>query len=220
MICPKCNGTIEDGSKFCRHCGAAVSEPAATASPSKPAGKLTAPADDARGVGADVYGDPKHERQVWQGRPAWRSYYGIWATWALLSAVVLGAAYKWKAPDSPAVWLALLCVLGAAVAILVREAMFVLSYRYRLTTQRLFIHRGILSRTTDQTELMRVDDVRLRQGVIDRLVNTGDVEVMGTDETDDVVILKSVSAPAEVAEALRVHVHGARSKRTLMVEQV
>jgi membrane protein YdbS with pleckstrin-like domain len=219
MDCPKCRGTIEDDSTYCKHCGARVREPEAA---DRPASSPKSPfsLDESVDLAKKVYHDPKYERQVWEGRPAWRSYYGVWAVWVLSSAAAVGAAYKWRESGSPVVTLVWLFVLGAAVAIWVREALFVFSLRYRLTTQRLFIHRGILTRVTDQMELIRVNDVRLRQGVVDRLVNTGDVEVMGTDETHDVITLQSVSAPAEVTEALRMHVRGARGKGALLIEQI
>lgn len=223
MNCPKCKIKIEDDSAYCKHCGTSVGGAGRAPAPS-PAESLVSAAGIASSGDAsgkeDVYRDPKLEKEVWQGRPAWRSYYGLWALWALGSAVVLGAAYKWKAPGSPAVWLAWFVVAGAAVALLVREALFVLSLGYRLTTQRLFIRRGIISRVTDQMELVRIDDVRLKQGIIDRLVNTGNVEVMGTDATDQALTLESISDPQQVVEALRLHVRGTRSKGTLQVEQV
>ena len=224
MICPKYKITIDDDSAFCKHCGATLPGAGQTPEPS-PAERLSSPTGgplspgDASGK-EDVYRDPKFEKHIWQGRPAWRSYYGLWALWALASAVILGAAYKWKESGSAAVWLAWFVVVGTAVAILVREALFVLSLSYRLTTQRLFIRRGIIRRVTDQMELVRIDDVRLKQGLIDRLVNTGDVEVMGTDQTDQALMLESIVGPQEIVEALRLHVRGARSKGTLQVEQV
>jgi hypothetical protein len=67
---------------------------------------------------------------------------------------------------------------------------------------------------------VRVDDVRVRQGIVDRLVNTGDVEIIGSDKTDDTVWLENVSAPSEVAESLRRNVRAARGKGTLFVENV
>ena len=217
MNCPKCNQPIDDQCRFCQHCGGPVSRQTSEPEPAERLG--LAPAERDPG-GEDVYHDPEQERQVWEGRPAWRSQYGIWAAWALGSAMLLGAAIKWKASDSIAVELTLLLVLGTGIAILVREALFVFGFRYRLTTQRLFVHRGILTRVTDQMELIRVNDVRLRQGVVDRLVNTGDVEIMSTDETDETVTLQSIGAPAEAAEAVRLHVRQSRKKNTLLVEKI
>jgi len=169
---------------------------------------------------ADVYRDPKHEKQVWQGRPAWRSFWGFWMLWLVVSAICLILSYRWVGTESWLFKTALLLVAGTAVGIFVGELLWVLGRRYRLTTQRLFVYRGILTRVTDQMELMRVDDVRLRQGVIDRIVNTGNIDVLGTDETDDDVTLESVGTPAEVAEMLRLHVRGVRSKGTLLVENI
>lgn len=223
MICPKCKITIEEDSAFCKHCGANIQGAGATAEPAaeRPAGPAgPSPAGGEGAAREDVYRDPKFEKQVWSGRPAWRSRYGTWALWAIVSAVILGAAYKWRASSSITLSIAWIVIVGIAVVILVREALLVLSLAYRLTTQRLFVRRGIFSRVTDQVELVRVDDVRLRQGLVDRLVNTGDVEVISSDPSDPKLILEAINAPHEVAESLRTHVRGARSRGTVFVEQV
>ena len=218
MNCPRCNTVIEDDSKFCKHCGRPIEAGAAGASPSEavPAAPKSEQADKA----PDVYRDPKYEKQVWEGRPAWRSYWGLWVLWAILSLIGVFGSYRWSGSDSALFRAVLLIAAGAAVALFIREALRVLSLRYRLTTQRLFIHKGLLTRVTDQLELVRVDDVRLRQSIVDRIVNTGSVEVIGTDNTDPDFTLESIRAPAEVAEALRMHVRGTRTKGTLFVENV
>jgi len=113
-----------------------------------------------------------------------------------------------------------LLVAASGITLLVREALVVYGSRYRLTTQRLFYDQGILTRVTDQLELIRVDDVRLRQGIVDRIVDTGDVEVMGTDATDTRLVLQAVSEPSVVAEHVRRHVRNARGRQTLFVESV
>ena len=219
MNCPRCNTAIDDDSKFCKHCGATLgAEPAAGSSAEVP--KAAAPKADSAERGPDIYRDPKYEKQVWEGRPAWRSYWGLWLLWAAASIVCMYASNRWAGSDSALFRVVLLLAAGAAVALFIREALLVLSLRYRLTTQRLFIHKGIITRVTDQVELVRVDDVRLRQGVIDRIVNTGDVEVIGTDNTEPTCTLESIRTPAEVAEALRMHVRGVRSRGTLFVENV
>ncbi len=221
MVCPKCMVEINADSLFCRFCGTAVADP-----PDSPASaqgaekKITPSSGAAREPSTDPYRDPSMEQEVWGDRPSWRSDYGLFAAWALVGAVLLGWALKNYEAGSPAVSLALLAVLGGGVVLVVREFLLVMSLRYRLTTQRLFIHRGLITREIDQMELMRVDDVRVRQGVVDRLVNTGDIEIISTDATDKTVTLRSVSDPASVAEALRRHVRGTRSKGTLQVEHI
>lgn len=220
MTCPKCQQSLDDDSKFCRHCGAPVAPPSGAAKLTRP----TLPVAGAKGDQADkataAYRDPKEEKPVWEGRPAWRSYWGHWLFWMLASLVCIVLTHKWAGGESALFKAVLLLVLGAAVAMLVRQALLLFSLRYRLTTQRLFLYRGIISRTTDQMELMRVDDVRLRQTLTDRIVNTGDVEILGADATDPKLVLEAINEPGRVAELLRLHVRGMRSKGTLLVENL
>lgn len=217
MNCPKCRAEIEGDSKFCKNCGATVES---ATSPTMGTPSPIEAAASAGPRGPDPYRDPALEKQVWQGRPAWRAYFGIWMLWLIGSLVGLYLAHKYTVEDSfwrKALWM----LIGAsAIVLLVREALVILGQRYRLTTQRLFLHRGILTQVTDQLELVRVEDVRLRQGVIDRLVNTGDIEIISSDETDNKLVLQSVCTPAEVAEHVRRNVRGARGKGTLFVENV
>ncbi|MBX3396842.1 MAG: PH domain-containing protein [Phycisphaerae bacterium] len=168
----------------------------------------------------DVYRDPRLEQSIWQARPAWRASTGSWFMLILISGGGLYAASRFGGGDRSLVQVAWIFVVGAAVTMLAREALVVFGFRYHLTTQRLFLHRGVLTRVTDQLELIRVDDVRVIQGVIDRIVNTGRIEIYSSDATDESFTLESISAPMEVAEAIRLHVRGARSKGTLSVEQV
>ena len=221
MTCVKCHAEIEADSKFCKSCGAPINDVAAAHAASAPpatadSNPLTAGAIRA----SDPYRDPALEKQIWQGRPAWRAYYGVWLLWLLGSIGVLYAALKWTIAGSTWRTTAWLLIGASALALLVREGLTIFSRRYRLTTQRLFLHRGILTQTTDQLELVRVEDVRLRQGVMDRIVNTGNIEIISSDETDNRLVLQSVSAPAEVAEHVRRNVRGARGKGALFVENV
>lgn len=168
----------------------------------------------------DVYRDPQFEQPIWQGRPTWRASMGLWTLWFLISGCCLYGASRYTAGDSSLVQVTWIFVVGSAVMILVREALVVYGMSYHLTTQRLFIHRGILTRVSDQMELVRIDDVRLMQSLTDRLMNTGNVEIFSSDESEENINLKSISAPVEFAEAIRLHVRGARSKGTLSVESL
>ncbi len=213
MKCPKCNASITPDSRFCKYCGAATTPPLGPAEQ-----RATAAAPD--GKPPDVHRDPDQEQAVWRGRPAWRSFLGAWAAWLVVGLGCVIAAYRHSGGESPLFAVVVIFVCGAGVALWVRQALIVYGLSYQLTTQRLFVHRGILTRTTDQLELLRVDDVRLRQGVIDRVVATGSLDIFGTDATDEHLTLRSVPAPMDVAEAIRRNVRAVRSKGTLAVERV
>lgn len=107
-----------------------------------------------------------------------------------------------------------------AVALLTRQLLIIFGVRYRLTSQRIFIDRGILSLVTDQTELIHVDDVRIRRSLIQRLCRVGTIEVASNESEDDSVTLESIETPEEVSEALRRSVQAIRMRKTLFVESV
>lgn len=237
MNCPKCHFTIESDSRFCKYCGAALAAGnAAAAEPMTPPGKSPAAAPAAPSTGndplsaaakdakpGDLHRDPAMEKDVWEGRPSWRAYYGTWFLWLVVVIALLILVYRSTEPTQSK-WdlrgVSWLVAAASAVALFVRQFLVIYGQHYRLTTQRLFMNRGILSRVTDQLELVRVEDVRLRQGIIDRVVNTGRVEIISSDQTDQDLTLESVADPAQVAEHVRRNVRGARGKGSLFVENV
>ena len=95
----------------------------------------------------------------------------------------------------------------------------IISRRYRLTSQRLFIERGILNQTIDQTELIRVDDVRLEKTLIDRVFGLGTVSLLSTDVTDRLVVIEGIDNADRVAEAVRTNMRTQRGK-ALFVENL
>jgi membrane protein YdbS with pleckstrin-like domain len=217
MDCPRCLTAIDPDSRFCKHCGATIqtySEKIALAPKQQPP---TAPAPAPQ---PDSPPSPSQERSVWEGRAAWRSFSGSWLLWLAAACILIWAVFQFAAPTSffrRGVWA---IILAGAAGLAIREFLFVYGVKYRLTSQRLFVDRGILSRVTDQLELVRVDDVRIRQSLVGRILNTGDVEVFAADTSDESILLESIDRPNEIAEALRVHVRAARGKQTLFVENV
>jgi uncharacterized membrane protein YdbT with pleckstrin-like domain len=75
--------------------------------------------------------------------------------------------------------------------------------RWILTTQRLRIVRGILSRSTEEIELVRVRDVSSEQSLAQRALGIGSVSVVGTDATAPVVVLHDIEDPENVKEIIR-----------------
>lgn len=219
MNCPSCHIVVDGDSRFCKHCGTSLTGgKTAAAGPVAPNDPLTAAA---KNPAADAFRDPAQEKDVWQGRPAWQAYYGTWLLWAVVVVIVLVLTYRWTTSvDKTARMVMWAIVGGGAVALWVRQALIIYGLHFQLSTQRLVIRRGILSRTTDQIELVRVDDVRFRQGLIDRIVKTGDVEVISSDATDAKLVLQSILNPDKVAEDVRRNVRGARGKGSLFVENV
>ncbi|MBU0641018.1 MAG: PH domain-containing protein [Planctomycetes bacterium] len=162
--------------------------------------------------------DPAAEEELWEGRPSWRSAYPTLALWlivTLIATIALGVLIR-----KSAVTLSTLGVCGALLVVVAgRAAWGVWHLSYRITTQRLFVRRGILSRTVDQTELLRVDDVRTRQSLVERILGIGQVEVLSSDRSDDELVLRSIENPEAVAEHIRRHTRSLQ-RRTLFMEQL
>lgn len=75
--------------------------------------------------------------------------------------------------------------------------------RYELTTERLVFSSGVLSKTTDQVELYRIRDYRLEQPLFLRLFGLSNVILVGTDRTDEVIVLEAVKDGAGIVSSTR-----------------
>jgi membrane protein YdbS with pleckstrin-like domain len=163
--------------------------------------------------------DPAAEEDLWQGNMCWRAAYPALVVWLIVGIVVVILALGMGKTPSAAYIAAIVC--GALMVLLViRAALLVWGTHYRLTTQRLFVRRGILTRTVDQTELMRVDDVKTRQTLFERMLGVGEVELFTSDRSDAHVKIVDVDNPDQVAEHVRRYARAIQQKRTMFVEQL
>ena len=100
-------------------------------------------------------------------------------------------------------WFAL-CVLVLPIPFAVWKWLETRNTVYTLTDQRLKFTRGVLSKTTEDLELYRVRDTKFTQGVFERMVGLGNIELYTTDETSPTVHLPFI----EDAEAVREKIRG------------
>jgi hypothetical protein len=74
---------------------------------------------------------------------------------------------------------------------------------YVITSERLKLVKGFLSRDVENFELIRIQDIDFKQGVSDRILGIGDITVRGHDPSDPEIELRNVANPEEVHEILR-----------------
>lgn len=162
------------------------------------------------------------EAQLWAGRTHWRYFAGRLALWALVNlvvAVVIGQTASrvgWLTAAAAAWTIGGLISLSGLVVI-GGVMLRIYGSLYRLTNERLFIRRGILSQTNDQLELIRVDDVRTYKTLLGRLLDVGTVTVLTTDATEREVKIEGILKPDSVAESVRSCMRSLRGK-SLFVE--
>lgn len=192
--------------------------------PAVPADLEPAPSPAAE-LSAAPAGETEAETELWVGRTHWKHYLGRLLVWLLGNVAFLALAIwitprvEWLSASRSAMIVAGALLLSGLEVGLRRVMLPILQRRYRLTTQRLFIERGIFSQTVDQTELIRVDDVRLHKTFLDRLVGLGTVAVISTDASDREVVMEGIARPEEVAEFVRTQMRTMRRK-SLFIENL
>jgi membrane protein YdbS with pleckstrin-like domain len=136
-----------------------------------------------------------------------------------VTAIVLGVLIA-------AICFATTFLIVAPLALLPLAVVFVssrlarLNSCYRLFPDRLEVESGILNRKIENVELFRVRDVGLRQGLLGRLANVGDVYVHSTDSSTPDLHVKGVDNPSEFYQQMRQLVSDSRAQhRTMIVEE-
>jgi membrane protein YdbS with pleckstrin-like domain len=91
---------------------------------------------------------------------------------------------------------------------------------YRLFPDRLEIESGIFDRKIENVELFRVRDVGLRQGMLGRMADFGDIYVHSTDSSTPDMHIRAIDAPRDFYEQVRELVSSSRAQnRTMIVEE-
>lgn len=91
--------------------------------------------------------------------------------------------------------------------------------RYRVTNERLMMVQGFVSRKTEEVELYRVNDVAVKQNVIERLLGIGDVRVVTTDSTAPQRVLQNVRDPDRVKDLVREASRAERQRRRVLFRE-
>jgi len=142
--------------------------------------------------------------------PHWRTLL-IVALWTVVASALLWVAFA--NVDGGAMWaLAGLVVLLWAVLSVppIVNRKFVV---YALTTERIVVRTGILSKSSVEIPLESIHDVRFEQNVIERLLGYGDVLLESAGERGQ-SLLTDVPDP----EAFQSMVYGTREQRVLQLE--
>ena len=142
------------------------------------------------------------EQIVFEGHPSWRAILGFYLKGILIVGVI-AALVALLGGGSDAVLITLIVLIGAAIVVLV-GFLRRWSTRYTITTRRLNIKHGIISRDVQETKIERVQDVNYRQSLYQRIMQIGDVDfdTAAQDSSGDFVFA-GVANPEQVVD--RVH---------------
>ena len=134
---------------------------------------------------------------LFDGHPSWRATLGFYVLGFLL-AVVAGVI----AGVAGGTTLGVVVLVAALAIVLVVGLVRRLGTHYLVTTERLRIRRGILSRRVQQTQLERVQNVNTDQSFFERVLQIGtvDFDTAGTEDSD--FTFRGIADPEQVVGAV------------------
>lgn len=90
---------------------------------------------------------------------------------------------------------------------------------YTITNERIKITTGLIGKEIENYELIRVQDIDIKQNVSERMLGIGDIAIKGADSSSPSIILRNIHDPQEVYELLRKAWLAARKKYGLIFRE-
>ena len=138
------------------------------------------------------------EEELWSGHPSQLLNFKAYFFWTIIVLGTLSAVAVrldlWPVP-----------VIAAIIALIHITVLNLRlrSIRYVVTTQRVRIISGLLSKNIQEIELFRVKDTQVRQRIFQRLFGLGTIQVISGDASHPVLVLDGVPHAVELREKIR-----------------
>ena len=125
-----------------------------------------------------------------QLHPAWRSY---WPVFLLAMSVLI-------LPMQTEFWLR-----GMLVSAMIALSGAVFRYRYifTITSHRVIVRRGLIAKDTSEIEIRHTREYKVSQGILERILNYGDIEISSAAGTGAEVRFFGIVSPHDLKEAIR-----------------
>src|SRR4051794_3261437 len=140
------------------------------------------------------------EHVIYEGHPSWRSIFGFYLL-GLAAAAVAGAIGYFAADKSTGVAAGVAAVVF--VLVLLVGWLRRITTRYLITSRRLQIRRGLLSRNVEETRVDRIVDVTVRQSLWNRILQIGAVDFDNASaQQGDLFRFTGIADPHDVTRAI------------------
>jgi membrane protein YdbS with pleckstrin-like domain len=203
MFCDKCGADNNDTAKFCRKCGQPIEELEAETRvrrrPEPPAYQPPAgPIADVRT--AAVASESTAEREIFSISPTLKFVYAGYVLAALgaIILVALTSAFFFQ-------WVSVTLSVVVGLLLFLIPAWYHLQQRlvcYRMTETKLEIDTGLISRSTRNIPLRRIQDVTVSSTVVQRLLGYGSIQIDNASEEGGKVVLENIDSPRRFADML------------------
>ncbi|HEY2769643.1 MAG TPA: PH domain-containing protein [Solirubrobacteraceae bacterium] len=144
------------------------------------------------------------EEVFFTGHPSWRSILAFYLKGLVLTIVagaIAGIVTRATGRSVDVAWVALVVVVGLLIMV-VAGLLRRISTTYTISSRRLAITTGILSKEHHETRLERVQNVNSSQSVVERLLRVGDVQFDTAGSADYNFAFLGVSGPQQIVRTV------------------
>ena len=156
------------------------------------------------------------EESVWRGRSSQWKNFGRYLLAAAMCAVVIVIFVALSRADSPQIrnlspYALILLVLPLFTALV--RYLQTISKVYEVTTERIKITEGVLSKVTDTLELYRVKDLETRQPFLYRFAGIENVQLNTSDTSSPFIFIQAVPRSVGLGDKIRNQVEIIRQQK-------
>lgn len=156
------------------------------------------------------------EKSVYVGSPSLLTRFGsLFLCFLIIAACVTGAVLL----QEPAGRWVLGGIAGVCLVFVLGVIVVVKATQYEVTTQRIRIRKGILTKRLDELELYRANDTSLIEPLSLRMFGLGTIEVRTADPSTPTVFLEALHGARDLREKLRTHIEECRQRKGVRVTE-
>ena len=156
-----------------------------------------------------------NESVIWEGHPTWRAMLSFHLKWIAITLLVFGLLVLLDSigVDLPTTLIGAVLIGGIALTIFAGwvDRFFT---QYTITTKRLNIRRGVLSKTESSTNVDRIQNITVKQSPVDRIMKVGSIDFdTASDDASDKFAFNGVNNPQDLRERI---MHARDAEKTTM----
>jgi uncharacterized membrane protein YdbT with pleckstrin-like domain len=195
MFCSKCGQHNPDDAVYCKKCGELLEHEAETRVASRPSSPQSGLSPS---IGSPLIDQDGESERIFSITPTVK-FVMIGYVITVVGAFVLVALLSMLFGIPPIVGV----IVGMALLLIpvfyhIRKKLV----RYTLTDTTIEIDRGLVSRTTQNIPLRRVQDVTVTSTLVQRILGYGDIRIDNASEDAGKVILDDIDSPKKYADLI------------------
>jgi len=145
-----------------------------------------------------------NESMIWEGHPTWRAMLSFHIKWFAITLVAFGLLLLVRNIGVDLSYPLIVVILVAGIGVTIVSGWVQRFFtQYTITTKRLNIRSGILSKTESSTNVDRIQNITVKQSPIDRLMKVGSIDFdTAGDNAADRFSFIGVNNPQELRESI------------------